>query len=161
MALSCIPKRRKPAIGIGMVVLIFGFAFWCGTQGAQAQQNSSEELEVLRLRPNFYMIAGAGGNIAVETGPEGTILVNAGTDEAAGRVVAAIKKVTDQPIRYIIDTSADRDFVGGNAVLARAGRNIMAAGTEPLGGEFQRDMTNGYAATIVSTEQVLFRMSAP
>jgi glyoxylase-like metal-dependent hydrolase (beta-lactamase superfamily II) len=75
------------------------------------------------------------------------------------RVVAAIKKVTDQPIRYIIDTSADRDFVGGNAVLARAGRNVMAAGTEPLS-EFERDATNSYPATIVSTEQILVRMSA-
>src|ERR1700694_353881 len=135
--------RWKPAIGLGMVALI---------QAAQAQQNASQELDVLRVRPNFYVIAGAGGNIAVETGPEGTILVNAGTAEAAGRVVAAIKKVTDQPIRYIIDTSADRDFVGGNAVLAKAGRNIMAAVTEPPGAE--------NSATIVSTEEVLCRMSA-
>jgi cyclase len=156
MALSYILKRWKPAIGLGIVAQIFGFAFWCGTQAAQAQQNASQELDVLRLRPNFYAIVGAGGNIAVETGQEGTIVVNAGTAEAAGRVVAAIKKVTDQPIRYIIDTSADRDFVEGNAILSKAGRNIMAAGTEPLGGEFQRD----YSATIVSTEQILSRMSA-
>src|SRR5258708_15259388 len=145
---------------MALVALIFGFVFWCSTQAAQAQQNASQELDVLRVRPNFYVIAGAGGNIAVETGQEGTILVNAGTAEAADRVVAAIKKVTDQPIRYIIDTSADRDFVGGNAVLAKAGRNIMAAGTEPLGNEFQRDVTNGNPATIVSTEQILSRMSA-
>lgn len=159
MALSHILKRRKPAGGLGMVALIFGFAFWCGIQAAHAQQNTSPELDVLRIRPNFYVIAGAGGNIAVETGPEGTILVNAGTAEAAGRVVAAIKKVTDQPIRYIIDTSADRDFVEGNAALSKAGRNIMAAGTEPLS-EFERDATNSYPATIVSTEQILSRMSA-
>ena len=132
MALSYILKRWKPAIGLGMIALMFGFTFWCSIQSAQAQQNASQELDVLRLRPNFYVIAGAGGNIAVETGPEGTIVVNAGTAEAAGRVVAAIKKVTDQPIRYIIDTSADRDFVEGNAVLAKAGRNIMAAGPEPI-----------------------------
>jgi cyclase len=159
MALSSIFKRWKPAIGLGMVAPMFGFVFWCSTQAAQAQQNASQELDVLRVRPSFYVIAGAGGNIAVETGPEGTILVNAGTAEAADRVVAAIKKATDQPIRYIIDTSADRDFVGGNAVLAKAGRNIMAAGTAPLS-EFERDATNSYPATIVSTEQILVRMSA-
>ena len=146
--------------GIALAALLFGFAFWCGTPAAQAQPNAGPELDVLRLRPNFYVIVGAGGNIAVETGPEGTIVVNAGTAEAADRVAAAIKKVTDQPIRYIIDTSADRDFVGGNAVLSRAGRNIMAAGTEPLS-EFERDATNSYPATIVSTEQILSRMSAP
>src|SRR5579864_9715495 len=137
MAVGHILKRGKPAIGPAMVALM-----WCGMQAAQAQQNTSQELDVLRLRPNFYVIAGAGGNIAVQTGPEGTIVVNAGTAEAAGRVVAAIKKATDQPIRYIIDTSADRDFVGGNAVLAKAGRNIVAAGTEPLN-EFERDATGG------------------
>jgi cyclase len=156
MAWSCILKRWKPATGLGMVALMFGFAVWCSIQAAQAQQSASEELEVLRLRPNFYVIAGAGGNIAVETGSEGTIVINAGTADAANRVVAAIKKVTDQPIRYIIDTGADRDLVEGNAVLSKAGRNIMAAGPEPLGGEFERD----YSATIVSTEQILTRMSA-
>jgi glyoxylase-like metal-dependent hydrolase (beta-lactamase superfamily II) len=140
---------------MALVALIFGFVFWCSTQAAQAQQNASQELDVLRVRPNFYVIAGAGGNIAVETGPEGTIVVNAGTAEAAGRVVAAIKNVTSQPIRYIIDTNADRDFVGGNAVLAKAGRNIMAAGTEPVG------LSGENSATIVSTEEVLSRMSAP
>ena len=159
MALSYILKRCKPAMGLGMVALMFGLAMWCGAQAARAQQNASQELDVVRVRPNFYVIAGAGGNIAVQTGPEGTVVVNAGTAEAAGRAVAAIKKATDQPIRYIIDTSADRDFVGGNAVLARAGRNIVAAGTEPLN-EFERDATGGYPATIVSTEQILVRMSA-
>src|SRR5579864_674552 len=154
MAVGHILKRGKPAIGLAMVALL-----WCGIQAALAQQNVSQELDVLRLRPNFYVIAGAGGNIAVETGPEGTIVVNAGTAEAAGRVVAAIKKVTDQPIRYIIDTSADRDFAGGNAALSKAGRNIMAAGTEPLS-EFERGAANSYPATIVSTEQILDRMSA-
>jgi cyclase len=151
--------RGKHGRGIALAALTFGFALWCSAQAAQAQQNPSQELDVLRVRPNFYVIAGAGGNIAVQTGPEGTIVVNAGTAEAAGRVVAAIKKATDQPIRYIIDTSADRDFVGGNAVLAKAGRNIVAAGTEPLN-EFERDATGGYPATIVSTEQILVRMSA-
>ena len=159
MASRSVLKRWKPVIGLGTLGLMFGF--WSSTQTAHAQQNASEELDVLRLRPNLFVISGAGGNIAVETGPEGSILVNAGTAEGAGRVAAAIRKLTDQPIRYIIDTSADRDFVGGNAVLAKAGRNIIAAGPEPLGDELQRDMTNDYAATIVSSEQVLFRMSAP
>lgn len=160
MAWSRILQRGKPAIGLGMIALMIGLAFWCSTAAAQAQQNTGQDLDVLRVRPNFYVIAGAGGNIAVETGPEGTIVVNAGTAEAAGRVIAAIKKATDQPIRYIIDTSADRDFVEGNAALSKAGRNIMAAGTEPLGGELTRDAANAYPATIVSSEQVLSRMSA-
>jgi hypothetical protein len=45
-----------------------------GTLPAPAQ-----DVEVLQVRPNFYIIAGAGGNIAVQVGPIGAILVNTGT----------------------------------------------------------------------------------
>jgi cyclase len=153
--------RREAAIALRSIVVAFGFALGFGTHSLRAQQNA-DEIDVLQLRPNFYMLAGAGGNIALETGPEGSILVNAGTAEGAERVVTTIKRLTNQPVRYIIDTSADPDLVGGNATLAmKAGRNIIAAGPQPIGNEFQRELTNNYAATIVSSEQVLFRMSAP
>ncbi len=124
-------------------------------------QPGSDEIEVLRLRPNFYMLAGAGGNIAVQTGPDGAVLVDAGTLAASDRVIAAIRKLTDQPIRFIINTGADADHVGGNGRLAKAGRSIFAMGTVPVGGEFAREMTNGYAASILAAENVLLRVSAP
>ncbi len=161
MALKSFLKLRSVEVSVGMIALICGLAFCGPSQLVRAQQNASSELEVIRIRPNFYMIAGAGGNIALQTGKDGTILVNAGSVEAADRAVAAIKKITDQPIRYIINTSADSDFVGGNARLARAGRNILATGPEPLGGEFERNMTSDYAASIFAAEPVLFSMSAP
>jgi glyoxylase-like metal-dependent hydrolase (beta-lactamase superfamily II) len=124
-------------------------------------QTGSEEIETLQIRPNFYMIAGAGGNIAVQTGPDGAVVVDAGTLAASDRVVAAIKKLSDQPIHFIINTGADADHVGGNGRLAKAGRSIFAMGTQPLGGDFARDMTNGYAASILAAENVLLRVSAP
>jgi glyoxylase-like metal-dependent hydrolase (beta-lactamase superfamily II) len=124
-------------------------------------QPANDEIEVLRVRPNFYMLAGAGGNIAVQTGPDGAVLVDAGTLAAADRVVAAIKKLTDQPIRFIINTGPDADHVSGNGRLAKAGRSMFAMGTQPVGGEFARDMTNGFAASILAAENVLLRLSAP
>ena len=48
-------------------------------------QPGNDEIEVLRLRPTFYMIAGAGGNIAVQTGPDGAVVVDAGTLAEIGR----------------------------------------------------------------------------
>jgi len=124
-------------------------------------QPGNDEIEVLRLRPTFYMIAGAGGNIAVQTGPDGAVVVDAGTLAASDRVIAAIKKLTDQPIRVIINTGPDADHLGGNGRLAKAGRSIFAMGTQPVGGEFAREMTNGYAASILAAENVLLRVSAP
>jgi len=128
--------------------------------GAGAQQ-SSDAVDVVRVRPDFYMIAGAGANIAVEIGPDGIVLVDAGTDRASGEVIAALEKLSGQPIRYIINTGADADHVGGNARLSKAGRSIWATGTEPLGGAFAKSMTNGYAASVLAPEGVLRRMSAP
>ena len=132
-----------------------------GLQPVSAQQKS-QDLDVIQLRPNFWMIAGAGANIALETGPDGSVLIDAGSAEAADRVIATIKNLTKYPVRYIIDTTSDADHVGGNGKLSKAvGQNIQAAGPEPLGGDVAKEMTNGYAATIMSSEQVLFRMSAP
>ncbi len=133
---------------------------WGPEQFVRAQQGG-EDVESLQVRPNFYMISGAGGNIGVQIGSDGVVLVDTGTADAAGRVLAAIEKLTDQRIRYIINTGADQDHVGGNAKLSKAGRSIFATGTDPIGGEFGKAMTNNYAATILASENVLLRMSAP
>jgi cyclase len=114
-------------------------------------------LEVLQLRPNFYMIAGAGGNIGFQVGADGVVVVDSGAAASADAVAAAIAKVTAQPIRYVIDTSADPDHVGGNATLAKAGQTIFTqGGGAGIGADFL-----GGGASILSVEQVLTRMSAP
>jgi cyclase len=73
------------------------------------------------------MIAGAGCNITVQTGPDGAVLVDSGSGTESAEVAAEVKKLTDQPIRYIIDTDADPNHVGGNESLAKLGRSIYAA----------------------------------
>src|SRR5438874_1210354 len=75
-------------------------------QGPPASATAAGDLEVLQLRPNFFMIAGAGGNIAVQVGEDGVVVVDAGLAAKGDAVVAAIKKLTPRPIRYVIDTSA-------------------------------------------------------
>ena len=123
--------------------------------GAAAQQASGANLEVLQLRPNFYMIAGAGGNIGFQVGSDGVVVVDSGSVSSAEDVVAAIKRVTSQPIRYVINTSADPDHVGGNEAVAKAGQTLFTQGGGPgIGADFL-----GGAASILSVEQVLTRMS--
>ena len=112
-------------------------------------------LEVLQLRPNFYMIAGAGGNIGFQVGVDGVVVVDSGSASSADAVVAAIKKVTAQPIRYVINTSGDADHVGGNAIVAKAGQTLFTqGGGAGIGADFL-----GGAASILAVEQVLTRMS--
>ena len=121
---------------------------------AGAAASAGADLEVLQLRPNFYMIAGAGGNIGFQVGADGVVVVDSGAAANADAVVAAIKKVTAQPIRYVINTSADADHVGGNETVAKAGQTLFTQGGIGVGADFL-----GGAASILSVEQVLTRMS--
>jgi cyclase len=105
------------------------------------------------------MIAGAGGNIAVEIGSDGIVLANAGAEAASDAVLDALKKLTPLPIRYIINTNAEADFVGGNAKLAKAGQTIFI---NLLGGGGLASATaNGGGAAILAHDSILQRMSAP
>ena len=104
------------------------------------------------------MIAAAGASaLGFQVGEDGVVVVDSGSELNANAVVAAIKRVTQQPIRYIINTSADPDRVGGNAVVAKAGQTLLpqvgfvGVGVAP---EFVRG-----GASILAAEQVLTRMS--
>jgi cyclase len=128
-----------------------------GSQGRQAATAaSSGALEVLEVRPNFFMIAGAGGNIGVQVGDDGVVVVDAGSATNAADVVAAIKRMTTKPIRYIIDTGPDADHVGGNDVLSKAGDQFFP-GTRPAGA--RPDALRSVAA-IVAAEGVAQHMTA-
>jgi glyoxylase-like metal-dependent hydrolase (beta-lactamase superfamily II) len=125
-------------------------------QRGQPAPPDAGNLEVLQLRPNFYVITGAGANISVQVGSDGMVVVDAGSAASADAVVAAIKKLGDRPIRYVIDTSADEDHVGGNQKVSQAGQTLFL-----LNNPIASGMTNNGAAAILSAENVLLRMSAP
>ena len=134
----------------------------CGsTERALARQESSDDLTVVQLRPNFYVLAGAGGNIVMQTGPEGVILVDSGSTGTSDKVLRAIRRVTPLPIRYIINTSMDADHVGGNDTLAKAGLTILAGAIAAGAGLSDDLITNGGGASVLAHENVLTRMSAP
>ncbi len=119
----------------------------CGSFSSRAAEPESGGLDVVKVRKNFYMIAGAGGNIGVQIGSDGVVVVNSGTVAATGQVLEAIKKLTELPIRYVINTDAGADFVGGNEKLSKAGFTIFtnALGNNGVAGTF----TNGGAAAIL------------
>lgn len=112
-------------------------------------------LETIRLRDGFHAIVGAGANIAVQTGPDGVILVDTGSGERSADVLAEIKKLTPRPIRYIINTSADREHVGGNDDLSKAGQSVI-----PTGGLNEIGAAGG-RAPILAEEHVQAAMTAP
>jgi glyoxylase-like metal-dependent hydrolase (beta-lactamase superfamily II) len=128
---------------------------------ASAQQAPAGDVEVVQLRPNFYVIGGAGGNVVVQIGPEGVILVDSGSTAMADKVLAAIRRLTPLPIRYIINTGMDADHVGGNEKLSKAGLSILPGAVAAGAGLGDDLVSNAGAASVLAHENVLTRMSAP
>ena len=87
----------------------------------------AQELSVLPVQGNVYLISGAGGNIALQTGSLGAVAVDTDNGKMNDKVIAAINKLSEKPLQYIINTHYDPDFTGGNIGIRRAGVTITGA----------------------------------
>jgi len=106
------------------------------------------------VRPNVWMIAGAGGNTTIQFGDEGVLVVDTQFAQVADKLLAEIDRISgNKPIRYLVNTHVHPDTLGGNERLRRAG-NVIAAGNVAL------DLRDSGAA-IFAHENVLFRLSKP
>jgi cyclase len=94
--------------GAGLFLLLTWLA-WTQNQSAPA------ELKVNPVRDNLWEIEGDGGNVAVRVTNEGVILVDDKYERDHHAIVAAIKSVTSQPVKYILSTHYHEDHSGGNA----------------------------------------------
>jgi len=128
----------------------------------QAAAAPPSSLEVLEVRPSFYVIAGTGGpggdvaNIGVQVGEDGVVVVDAGSSAASPDVLAAIRRLSPKPIRYVIDTGPDADHVGGNEAFAKAGEKLF--GGSFLGGGTPNAVD--LLAPVLAAEGVLRHMKA-
>ena len=104
------------------------------------------EIDVLHVRDNVYMLVGAGGNMLVQVGDQGVLLVDAKSAEAAPVVMAAISELTDTPIiRWLINTHLHADHTAGDEAL-------LKLGTAP---------SRALAPRVVAHENVLNRLVNP
>jgi cyclase len=154
ISLNSVPMRAPWAIAATLLAVSF-----MAPRSACAPQNastSSAEVHILPVRGNVYMLVGAGGNVTVQAGEDGVLVVDTGVAPMSERLLTAIKGLSDKPIRYIIDTGMDPDHVGGNETIARAGSTIA-------GGNVVGDIgtSAGNQATVIAFQAVLDRMSAP
>jgi cyclase len=87
---------------------------------------SRVEIKTTRLADDFYTLEGAGGTISVLTGPEGVLLVDSQFAPLTEKLVAAIHRISDKPIRFLINTHVHADHTGGDANFARLGVLIFS-----------------------------------
>src|SRR4029077_15500142 len=129
--------------------LLISLLLICAAAVAQAPQNfDNVQIQVLPVQGNVYLLAGAGGNITLQVGKEGVLMVDTEFAPLAPRIMAEIRKLSKGPIRYIINTHVHPDHVGGNDAFAKlipqdpaaplqiiAHENVLNRMTKPAGSE--------------------------
>lgn len=93
---------------VGALATVAGVAF------AQQQDFSKVEIKVTKVSGNVYLLEGAGGNIAASVGDDGIVIVDDQFAPLADKIRAALKGITDKPLRFIINTHYHFDHTGGN-----------------------------------------------
>ena len=124
----------------GVAKLTILVAALAGTATASLGQ---EAIDTYHVQGNVHALLGAGANVVAQVGDEGVLVVDTGSRMPREALLAAVKKLSDRPIRWIINTSADLDHTGGNEAISQAGMTV-----------------NGNPAAIISHENVLARMTA-
>jgi glyoxylase-like metal-dependent hydrolase (beta-lactamase superfamily II) len=93
---------------------------------AQEQDFSAVQIETQRLTPNLFMLIGSGGNIALSTGADGSVLVDTQYAPLNAKILAAVRAAGGSDVKYVINTHWHGDHTGGNEPLGRAGALIIA-----------------------------------
>lgn len=139
------------------LALVAGLALTTLTFGVRPPllAQSPAPLRTTEVAPRVHLITGDGGNIVVQSGPDGVVLVDSGAGGRSAEVIAAVRSLATAPIRYVINTSPGRDFTGGNAEVAAAGEALGAQG----GGAAAAFGGVRTGAARLAHENVLLRMS--
>ena len=112
---------------------------------AAADQSRHRQLTMAPVQGNVYVLMGDGGNITVQVGKDGVMLVDTGFAPLAPKAMAEIRKLSDGPVRWIVNTHVHTDHTGGNAAMVKLGMTRESIGPP----------------SIVAQSNVLNRMTAP
>ena len=122
---------------------------------AQGIDYAKIEIQTEKIAPNLYMLSGsagadpghedaAGGRIGVLAGPDGIFMVDAQYAQITDKVVAAIRKISSEPIRFLVNTHVHGDHTAGNAAFVKMGALLFAR--EELREEMSRQMATANPA---------------
>jgi cyclase len=91
-----------------------------------AQDFSKVEIKTTKLSDKFYTLEGQGGTIGILTGPDGIFMVDTQFAPLSDKIAAAVKKVSNAPIKFIVDTHVHGDHTGGNENFAKMGAVLFS-----------------------------------
>jgi len=114
--------------GIKILLVVLAALFGTGALTyAQAPPDFSKvEIKTTKVADNFYTLEGQGGTIGVLAGPDGVFLVDTQFAPLTTKIVAAVKQISPNPIRFVVNTHVHPDHTGGNENLGKMGAVIFA-----------------------------------
>jgi cyclase len=93
---------------------------------AQNQDFSKVQITTEKLGPGLFMLTGSGGNIGLSVGQDAAFIIDDQYAPLTDKIVEAVKKVTDKPVKFVINTHWHGDHTGGNENFGKAGAVIIA-----------------------------------
>jgi cyclase len=96
------------------------------TAVAAEDQFKDVEIKTTRVGDGIYMLTGQGGNIGVSAGPDGVFLIDDQFAPLTEKIKSAIAALSDQPVRFLLNTHWHPDHTGGNEIMGKAGTVIVA-----------------------------------
>ena len=125
----------------------------CAAAVMVAQSPSSGDVQSWPIRDSMFMLVGPGANTTVQIGRDGTFVVDTQTGAASASLLATIQRLSDKPVRFIVNTTVDVDHIGGNEALAKSGSVLAGGNTRPT------TVTGTGGAPIFAHENLLNRLS--
>lgn len=123
---------------VRLIITLGGLALFASFASAQGQQDFSKvEIKANKVTDKFYTLDGQGGTIGVLFGPDGVFMVDTQFAPLSDKIAAAVKQLTPQPIKFIVNTHVHGDHTGGDENFGKMG------------------------ATIISREELRFRLAHP
>jgi glyoxylase-like metal-dependent hydrolase (beta-lactamase superfamily II) len=155
-------SARTPARLLGLTALACTFVLCTDVAGqgrgggaTRAAAPAAAEVRSRLVQGNVWLINAGFVNVAAQIGSDGVFIVDTGTEAMGEKILAEIKRLAgDKPIRYIVNTHAHADHIGGNIVVAKAGRSIIAGN---FAGQAGAEAAN--AAKIIAHENTQLRMA--
>lgn len=96
------------------------------TTGSISAQEKKVEFSTFQLSDTIYMLRGRGGNVGVSSGEDGLYIIDDQVQPVTSQLLQAIGKISDKPIRFIINTHYHADHTGGNETIGKSGALIIA-----------------------------------
>jgi cyclase len=96
---------------------------------AQQQDFTKVKIEPVKVAPGVTLLSGAGGNIGVFAGDDGVLVIDSQYAALSEKIQAALKALSDKPVRFLLNTHWHPDHTGGNEWLAKAGATVIAQDT--------------------------------